>query len=116
MHPDTINCVFLGMRIHVNTNKLIPSHAIYRQTSIRARRYGSKKLSTCSDRERRTGLLLGAQVRPDARTNPESDARGPGGQPPEPRRDGTDTEALSVSSRDPPEPKPPMWRLVLLIS
>ena len=42
MDPDTINCVIL--RIHLDKKIIIPSHAIWRQTSVSAR-YGSKKTS-----------------------------------------------------------------------
>lgn len=48
------------------------------------------------DRERRAGVVLGAQVRPDAGAHQEPDARGHCGQPAEPLRDRSNTKALQV--------------------
>ena len=44
MDPDMINCVIL--RIHVEKNMIIPSHAIEWQTGVSARN-GSKKQMFC---------------------------------------------------------------------
>lgn len=53
-----------------------------------------QRMAADEDRERWAGVLLGAQVRPDAGTHPVPDARGHRGQPGQPRRNRTDPQTI----------------------